>query len=75
MQSTQKQRPTSLQQQMFIVSDCLLKLGYRRLALDAQRSSHWEFVNEYVTIITREANYRQDDDLLDRLAFAGLIYG
>lgn len=75
MQSTQNQHPTSLQQQMFIVSDCLLKLGYRKLALDAQRSSHWEFVNEYVTIITREANYRQDDDLLDRLAFAGLIYG
>lgn len=75
MQHIQNKHPTTLQQQMFIVSDCLLKLGYRKLAIDAQTSSHWEFVHEYVTIITREAKYRQDDDLLDRLAFAGLIYG
>lgn len=66
---------TSLMQQMFVISDCLLKLGYRKLAMLAQQADHWEFANDFVTLVSREARNRQDDDILDRLAFAGLIYG
>ncbi len=70
-----KNQCTTLMQQMFVVSDCLLKLGYRRLAILAQEASKWEFANDFVTLIVREASHRQDDDILDRLAHADLILG
>ncbi len=66
---------TTQMQQMFVVSDCLLKLGYRKLAIAAQEAPTRGLVNDFVTLVTREASQRQDDDILDRLAHAGLICG
>lgn len=66
---------TSLMQQMFVVSDCLLKLGYRQLAIAAQDSNNWEFATDFVKMISREAHTRHDDAILDRLASAGFING
>jgi hypothetical protein len=62
-----------LKKQMFIVSECLMRLGYRQLALKAQRSFYWEFVHDFVALIVRESNRRQDSVTLNRMATAGLI--
>jgi hypothetical protein len=68
------QSVSSLMEQMFIVSDCLRRLGYKKLAKLAQQSNHWEFTHDFVMLISREATRREDYDILDRLAYAGLRY-
>lgn len=65
-------KPTSMQQCMMIISDCLLKLGYRKLAIQAQRSEYWEFALDYVVYIIREARRRKDYGIIARLYSANL---
>ncbi len=55
----------------YTISDCLLTLGYRNLAVHAQRSASLLELDEYLKVL-RSSN---DTDVLDRLYFAGLIYG
>jgi hypothetical protein len=62
-----------LQKQMFVVSECLLRLGYRKLAIKAQRPVFWEFVHDFVALIVRESKNRKDCDTLNRLKTSGLI--
>lgn len=64
---------TSLMQQMFVVSDCLLRLGYPKLAIVAQKAQYWEFANDFAALIKREARCRNDYDTIHRLAHAGLV--
>lgn len=64
----------SKMEQMFIVSECLLSLGYRKLAIIAQQANYWEFAPDFVSIAKNEAVNRNDYDTLNRLASAGLIY-
>ena len=63
---------SSLMKQMFIVSDCLLKLGYINLAKLAQRAENWEFVYDFISVIKQEATVRQDSEILNRIARAGM---
>lgn len=61
------------QQQMFVISGCLMKLGYRDLAILAQSSDNLEYVCDFVNIIKVEAQNRSEYALLDQLHNADLI--
>lgn len=67
------QSVSTMQEQMFIISDCLLSLGYRELSKLAQKSGNWEFVHEFVNLIKVESYNRKDDTILDNLSRAWLV--
>ena len=59
-----------------VVSDCLRKLGYQKLAAKV----HTESVNEaiiesYIKLIAHTARSLKKQDVLDLMALSGLIYG
>lgn len=58
---------SSIMQQMWIVSDCLLWLGRREDAIAAQRSENWEHIHSYVKLIKDEATKRKDGRILNHL--------
>lgn len=58
------------------VADCLRDLGMDELAQKAMKPcTTQELIKKFLTIIEREANKLKKHDVLERLYFAGLIYG
>ncbi len=62
-------------EKMFTLSDCLLKLGYRKLSMAVQDMRYSDLGAELLKIIHNEATRRKDCDIIDRLYFAGLLNG
>jgi hypothetical protein len=57
-----------------VIQDCLNELGLSKLACNAMNADG-KTIDKYLTIITTEAAKRRQDGILDKLYFAGLIYG
>jgi len=58
------------------VAECLRDLDMPILAVKSmQESATNELIDSFLHIIQREANRLQRHDVLERLFFAGLIYG
>ncbi len=64
---------SNMQSELLLVSTCLVELGYNQLAKKVKQENNWEFANDLIKVITREAQSRNDCEILDRLQFAGLI--
>jgi hypothetical protein len=65
----------SIWKERSVVADCLSELGYKQLAsFTLKPSVEHNFVQDCINVIKQEANARKDYELIDRLAFAGLIY-
>lgn len=59
-----------------IIADCLSDIGLKDLAPKAMNpSTSTEIISKYLSIITSTANAQRRHDVLERLHFAGLIYG
>ena len=58
------------------IAECLRDLDMPVLAAKStHKSATNELIDSFLHIITREANRLQRHDVLERLFFAGLIYG
>jgi hypothetical protein len=57
-----------------VIADCLRDLGYTELAQKAVTAKQ-ETVEKYLSIIEAEATKRNHGEIIERLCFAGLIYG
>ncbi len=58
------------------IADCLSMIGKEDLAKRAvQPSTSQELIKKFLHIIEREATQTNRQDVLERLYFAGLIYG
>ena len=55
-----------------IIADCLRDLGMHDLAKEALKEGQ---ITKFVSIIQKSADKLQHTDVLERLYFAGLIYG
>jgi len=60
----------TLQVQMFVVSECLKQLGYRKLSRYAKRPIFWEFANEFINLTAHAAERRKDYGVLKKLYLA-----
>jgi hypothetical protein len=59
-----------------VIADCLRKLGLDKLANGVHTPDIKEdIIANYVNLIKMIAEATKDNDVLDRLYFAGLIYG
>ena len=59
-----------------VIADCLRKYGLNDMASDLHKQAHdGDKITGYVNLINRIATSYKDNDVLDRLYFAGLIYG
>jgi hypothetical protein len=59
-----------------VVSDCLRKLGYEKLAKVAHKhATNDAIISSYIKLIANTARAKLRHDVLDTLCFAGLIYG
>lgn len=56
------------------ISDCLDKLGYKKMPLDVLRETDAQTLITYVKLIEKKARASNQLYLLERLEFAGLIY-
>lgn len=65
----------SLTEQTFIISSCLEALGYKKLAIAVKKGHDQRLINRCIQLIEQESISRKDYDILERLYFAGLIYG
>ena len=58
------------------IADCLQDLDMPVLAVKAMKpTATRELIDSFLHIIQREANRLQRHDVLERLFFAGLVYG
>jgi hypothetical protein len=59
-----------------VIADCLRKLGEeaKAIAIHTEKYNR-DIINDYIKLIKDIAKERKDEDVLDRLYFAGLIYG
>lgn len=64
----------SIWRERSVVQDCLNDLGLIKLANTAMSADN-KTIRKYLSIIKNEATKRRLDGILDRLYFAGLIYG
>ena len=59
-----------------VVSDCLRKLGYDKLAAKVHTPSvNGAIIDSYIKLIAHTARSLKKQDVLDLLAMSGLIYG
>lgn len=58
-----------------VISDCLRKLGLASLASEVHTQPLNGDIIVYIHLIQEIAEKNKDNDVLDRLYFAGLIYG
>jgi|GEM_PF-3425655 hypothetical protein len=59
-----------------VIADCLSDLGMKDLSTEAVKpSTSQELISKFLNIIQREANKLKRHDVIERLQFAGLIYG
>lgn len=59
-----------------ILSDCLYDLGFKNLARQIHTVEYnQDIIEEYVTLAKTLSQISNDNDVIDRLCFAGLIYG
>ena len=66
----------SIMMERYVIQECLNKYGYQSLAIDVVKTiSNNERIKDYLIIIQREAKANKDEEVLERLYFAGLIYG
>ena len=58
----------------WVIADCLRALGYKSLAilLDEKNTG---LIDDCIAIITDQAKRKGAHDVLERMHFAGLIYG
>lgn len=54
-----------------LISDCLKKFGFDELANELYKTGNIRFA---LPILVKEASKRQDQEVLERLYFDGLIY-
>lgn len=58
------------------IADCLSKLGFNKLAKEVMKApANVGIINKYLSIIKAEAIKRKNNDVLNRLLSARLIYG
>lgn len=58
-----------------VISDCLVDLGMKDLSKKVSLTTSQELISKFLNIIEREAKKLDRHDVLERLHFAGLIYG
>lgn len=59
-----------------VIADCLNDLNMPELAKEVHKAPvNGGIISKYLDIITRTADKVKHSDVLDRLYFAGLIYG
>lgn len=61
--------------QRYVISDSLKDLGMTILANDAIKQLDHVILNNYVSILEKAAIHQRRHDIIERLCFAGLIYG
>jgi hypothetical protein len=66
---------STIQQQMFMISDILLSIGKREEALLVQDSNNWEFAYDFINLIKDEAIRRKDATILNRLDHIWIVRG
>lgn len=60
--------------QKTVVSDCLVQLGLGEIAKKITIAMGWADFQGCIDLAQREAKKKRDQDVLDRLYFANLIY-
>ncbi len=59
-----------------VIADCLVDVGLPELAKEVHNApANVGIISKYLDIITRTADKIKHSDVLERLYFAGLIYG
>lgn len=59
-----------------VLADCFRKLGLTDLANQLHTEPlNGDIIEKYVALAKKHAQKNQDTDVIDRLCFAGLIYG
>jgi len=66
---------STIQQQMFMISDILMSIGRHKEALLVQDSNNWEFAHDFINLIKDEANRRKDATILNRLDRIWIVRG
>lgn len=59
----------------YVISDSLNSMGMTILANDAIKQLDHVILNNYVSILEKAAIQNKRHDIIERLCFAGLIYG
>ena len=62
--------------QKSVLADCFRKLGRADLANELHTGPlNGDIIEKYVVLAKKHAEKNQDNDVIERLCFAGLIYG
>lgn len=76
MYEYQGDREYGIWSERMVISDCLRKLGFEKYADKIHTlNTNTNIIDIYVSLIKKTAEHRKDNDVLERMCLAGLIYG